>query len=207
MRPGKTQTKLRSPSSLISVFTEKALGSWLAYYGWQGLWQDPSICWAARTPHPAPRKPSLSGRFNLKLTLAQPRDVAVAQPPLPTQTVSLTNKSAISNWVWSQNSHIRETFWLVSYRGYHPGGGGTHMWKWYICATEGLKIGGLGSGPLLKMRGGAFRTGPHVKKGGWELKLTKKHIFLWKEGSFRAAQVEKVEALGALGFQCILGMQ
>ena len=24
---------------------------------------------------------------------------------------------------------------------------------WYICATEGLKIGGLGSGPLLKMGG------------------------------------------------------
>ena len=37
---GKTQIRQRSPSSLISVFAEEALGSWLAYSGRQGLWQD-----------------------------------------------------------------------------------------------------------------------------------------------------------------------
>ena len=34
------KTILRSRSSLISIFTEEALGSWLAYSGWQGPWQD-----------------------------------------------------------------------------------------------------------------------------------------------------------------------
>ena len=50
---GKTQIRQRSPSSLISVFAEEALGSWLAYSGRQGLWQDCtevqadlSFCWA-----------------------------------------------------------------------------------------------------------------------------------------------------------------
>ena len=40
------------------------------------------------------------------------------------------------------------------------------IWKWYICATEGLKIGGLG--PLLKMGEGGFQNWPtHEKKGFW----------------------------------------
>ena len=38
--PGKTQIRQRSPSSLISIFAEEVLGSWLAYSGRQGLWQD-----------------------------------------------------------------------------------------------------------------------------------------------------------------------
>ena len=46
------------------------------------------------------------------------------------------------------------------------------------------------------MGAGAFRTGPRVK-GVLDLKITKKHIFCWKWGSFQAAQVEKVESLGA----------
>ena len=44
----------------------------------------------------------------------------------------------------------------------------------YMC-YGGLKIGGLESGPFWKWV--AFRTGPHVKKGVLELKITKKHIF------------------------------
>ena len=72
--------------------------------------------------------------------------------------------------------------------------------KVVYCSTEGLKIGGLGSGPLLKM--GSFRTGPHVKKGGFGAKKNKKkkkkkktYIFVKdheKDDRFLAAQVEKV---------------
>ena len=43
---------------------------------------------------------------------------------------------------------------------------GTQIWKWYICAMEGLKIGGLLSCPLLKM--GGFQNWPtREKKGIW----------------------------------------
>ena len=66
----------------------------------------------------------------------------------------------------------------------------------YMC-HGGFKNRALRERPLTKKGGGgAFRTGPHVKKGVLELKITKKHIF-FKGGSFRAAQVENVESLGA----------
>ena len=74
-------------------------------------------------------------------------------------------------------------------------------------------MGGLGSGPSLKMRG--FQSGPSREKQGiLELKITKKRIlflneglfdlptlekrykelYTFESGSFRVAQVEKVEA-------------
>ena len=58
------------------------------------------------------------------------------------------------------------------------------------CAMEGLKIGGLGSGPLLKM--GIFQNWPTCKnKGVLELKITKKpHKFLWKGWSLGAAMAK-----------------
>ena len=65
----------------------------------------------------------------------------------------------------------------------------------YMC-HEGLKIWGLGCGPLLKIGREGVRTGPHVNKRVLELKITKKHIFL-KGVSFRATQVEKEESLEA----------
>ena len=37
---GKSQIRLCSPSSLICVFAEEALGAWLAYSDWKRLWQD-----------------------------------------------------------------------------------------------------------------------------------------------------------------------
>ena len=69
--PGETQIRLRSLSSLINVFAEEVMGSWLAYSGWQGFCQDTevltdlSFCWAyiflcwpaARAPQPMPRSP------------------------------------------------------------------------------------------------------------------------------------------------------
>ena len=47
--------------------------------------------------------------------------------------------------------------------------------NWYICATEGLKTGGMGSSPLLKI--GGFQNRPTREKGVLELKITRKHIF------------------------------
>ena len=46
------------------------------------------------------------------------------------------------------------------------------------CSTEGLKIGGLGSGSLLKM--GIFQNWPtREKKGVLELKITKKKTYIF----------------------------
>ena len=58
-----------------------------------------------------------------------------------------------------------------------------------ILSTEGLKIGGLGSGPLLKM--GIFQNWPtREKRGFWSYFFVKDHE---KDDRFLAAQVEKVE--------------
>ena len=70
--------------------------------------------------------------------------------------------------------------------------------------------GGLGSGASLKMAG-VQRGHSREKRGILELNITKKHIFfknkgleywnkelyIFETGSFRAAQVEKIESLGA----------
>ena len=61
------------------------------------------------------------------------------------------------------------------------GGGGTQIWKWYICATNRVLKGAASYWKWV-----AFRTGPHVKKRGFEAKNNKE-----------TAQVEKVESLGA----------
>ena len=60
---------------------------------------------------------------------------------------------------------------------------------------EGLKIGGLWSGPLLKM--GGFQNWPTREKRGFGAKNNKETYTFLKEWSFPAAQVEKVESLGA----------
>ena len=94
--------------------------------------------------------------------------------------------------------------------------GGTQIWNWYIYAAQSLKMGGLGSGPLLKM--GGFQSGhSREKQGILELKITNRRIFLtrvsfrsaqvgkaeqgivyvWKRAFFGAAHVEKVESKGA----------
>ena len=67
------------------------------------------------------------------------------------------------------------------------------------CVTQGLKIWDLGSGPLLKTENGDLSELAHSwKKGILELKITKQtHIFLWYDDLFWAAQVEKLESLGA----------
>ena len=60
-------------------------------------------------------------------------------------------------------------------------------------------MGGLGSGPSLKMGvgGGCFQSGPSLKNEGiLELKKKKKKkriFFFLKGGSFRAVQIGKVE--------------
>ena len=64
----------------------------------------------------------------------------------------------------------------------------------YMCHV-GFKNMGLDRDPLLKI--GGFQNWPTRGKGVLELILTKKHTFFCKVGSFRAAQVEKVETLGA----------
>ena len=63
---------------------------------------------------------------------------------------------------------------------------------------EGLKIGGLGSGPLLKMGvgGGGVQNWPTREKMDFGAK-NNKHTFFLKGGSFRAAHAEKVESVGA----------
>ena len=73
--------------------------------------------------------------------------------------------------------------------------GGTQIWKWYIYVMEGLKNRGLREWPL------AFRTGPHVTKSVWGLKITKKYFFKKrrifssgtgrKSGVFRSSQGQK----------------
>ena len=71
------------------------------------------------------------------------------------------------------------------------GGGGTQIWNWYICATQGLKMGGLGNGSSLKMR--AFQSSHSQEKQDFGAKNKKeKYIFL-KRGSLRSAQVRKAE--------------
>ena len=50
-----------------------------------------------------------------------------------------------------------------------PGvGGGTHICNWYICAAQGLKMVGLGSGPSLKwcVGGGGRSERPLIGKTG-----------------------------------------
>ena len=67
---------------------------------------------------------------------------------------------------------------------------------------------GLGSGPCRpEFENGGLRERPLTENGGlserpltrgiFELKITKKHIFLKRGASFGAVQVEKVESLGA----------
>ena len=68
-----------------------------------------------------------------------------------------------------------------------------------MCRT-GFKNGELGSGPSLKMRG--FQSGHSRENRGFSICLgrksgTKNCTFL-KRGSFGAAQVKKVESLGAV---------
>ena len=41
------------------------------------------------------------------------------------------------------------------------------------------------------MGGGAFRTGPQVQKGVWELKITKKIVFIEKEVLFELNRSKK----------------
>ena len=62
----------------------------------------------------------------------------------------------------------------------------------YMCHPE-FEMGGLGSDPPQKKWGRGFQSGSLLKiEGVFELKITKKRILL-KGGSFRAAQVGKVE--------------
>ena len=76
------------------------------------------------------------------------------------------------------------------------GGVYSNMKVVYMC-HGGFKNRALRERPLTKKwGGGGFQNWPTRKKGVLELKITKKHIF-FKGGSFRAAQVEKVEFLGA----------
>ena len=63
--------------------------------------------------------------------------------------------------------------------------------NWYIYAAQGLKMGGLGSGPSLKMRG--FQRGSSQEKQMvLELKITKKLLFFFlNEGLFDLPRLEK----------------
>ena len=55
------------------------------------------------------------------------------------------------------------------------GGGDTQIWNWYTCATQGLKLGGLGSGPLTES--GGFQSGlSREKQRILELKITQKRV-------------------------------
>ena len=48
------------------------------------------------------------------------------------------------------------------------GGGYSDMKLVYICAAQGLKMGGLGSGPSLKMvGGGGFQSGHSLENRGF----------------------------------------
>ena len=71
-------------------------------------------------------------------------------------------------------------------------GGGVLKYKiWYVCAAQCLKIGGLGSGPSLKMcvcGGGGGR-----EKRDFGAKNNKETNIVLKRGSFRSAQVGKTE--------------
>ena len=55
-------------------------------------------------------------------------------------------------------------------------GGYSNMKVVYMC-YGGFKITGLRERPLTENRGGAFRTGQHVKNGVLELKITNTHVF------------------------------
>ena len=74
------------------------------------------------------------------------------------------------------------------------GGGYSNLKFVYMCRGGG----DLGSGPSLKMEGGArvserSLTGSRKKQGILELQITKKRIFFLKRGAFRSAQVGKAE--------------
>ena len=65
------------------------------------------------------------------------------------------------------------------------GGGGTQIWKWYICATEGLKYGTYGAAPYWKRGGGGFQNWSTREKRGLGAKNNKEiYIFFGIWGSF-----------------------
>ena len=64
---------------------------------------------------------------------------------------------------------------------------GCHIWRWYTCAAEALKMGVFGSAPSLKMGGGGAltkQTQEILEKMGWSFAQAE------KKGSLRAAQAE-----------------
>ena len=66
--------------------------------------------------------------------------------------------------------------------------GGTQMWNWYICAAQGMKMEGLGSGPALKMGVGiGLSERPLTGKTG----ETKKRLFFLNEGLLALLRSEK----------------
>ena len=64
-----------------------------------------------------------------------------------------------------------------------PWGGGTHIWKWYICAAQSLKIGGrvLKSGPSLNQT--FFKL--DLRCGYWHVEIEEedKHLTAFTAGN------------------------
>ena len=91
--------------------------------------------------------------------------------------------------------------WTVRARWGGGGGGGglTQIWKWYICATEGLKIRVGGGGGGLKERSltenGGFQNWPTREKRGFGAKITKnKNITVLKRMIFSSSTGRKCGA-------------
>ena len=105
--------------------------------------------------------------------------------------------------VWSSKAacsvFISLTFLLLVYDLL---AGDTHIWKWYISAAQCLKIGGLGRGLSLKIRGlserpltekwGDFGKGVFWGSPCWKIG-TNKCIF-FKRGVFRSKKVVSIAA-------------
>ena len=64
---------------------------------------------------------------------------------------------------YTSGAHFTKLF-----MGYNPEGGGrgTHICKWYICAVQSLKIGGLGSTENRDGGGGLSERPLTEKRGG-----------------------------------------
>ena len=73
--------------------------------------------------------------------------------------------------------------------------GSTQIWNWYIFAAHCLKMGGLKSGPSLKMRGWGVLSERLLtgKTGDLGVKNIKKMYIFVKRRSFRSAQIGKAE--------------